>query len=115
MKNWIPLLIVFAALAYASLRAPDEMQKPVQLSANETRTANSRDVTNDKQVPKKTAPNPVAKFGGYPCSTDCSDDKAGYAWAERNGISDPDSCTGTTGAFIEGCRVYARKKAGLLP
>ena len=114
MKNWIPLLILLAALAYASVRAPDEMQKPVQLSANEMQAENSRDVSNEKQAPKKTAPKPIAKFGGYPCSTDCSDDKAGYAWAQKNGITDPDSCTGTTGGFIEGCRVYARKRGGVL-
>ena len=114
MKNWIPLLILFATFAYASVKAPDEMEKPVRLLANVTRAENGRDVPNEKQASKTTAPKPVAKFGGYPCSSDCSDDKAGYAWAQRNGISDPDSCTGMTGGFIEGCRVYAREKNGLL-
>ena len=51
------------------------------------------------------------QFGGYPCrGDDCSDDWAGYRWAEANGIADPDDCTGKTGFFIEGCRVYARQR-----
>lgn len=51
------------------------------------------------------------EFGGYPCrSDDCSEDWAGYRWADANGIADPDDCTGKSGFFIEGCRVYARQK-----
>ena len=51
------------------------------------------------------------EFGGYPCHDDkCSDDWAGYRWAQANRIADPDDCTGRTGAFIEGCRVYARQQ-----
>ena len=51
-------------------------------------------------------------FGGYPCRDEkCSDDWAGYRWAQANRIADPDDCTGKTGAFIEGCRVYARQQA----
>lgn len=50
-------------------------------------------------------------FGGYPCrGNDCSDDWAGYRWAEANRIADPDDCTGKTASFIEGCRVYARQR-----
>ena len=51
-------------------------------------------------------------FGGYPCRDDkCSDDWAGYRWAEANRVADPDDCVGKTGSFIEGCRVYARQQA----
>ena len=69
--------------------------------------------------PKVAAPAkevaPLPTFGGYPCVTsDCAEDKAGFKWAEKNVISDPDSCTGTTAAFIEGCRVYARQHDGKL-
>jgi hypothetical protein len=41
----------------------------------------------------------------------CSDDMAGYRWAEANAVADPDDCTGKTGSFIEGCRVYALQQA----
>ncbi len=34
-------------------------------------------------------------FGAYPCTSDCSGHEAGYEWAENNGISDPDECSGT--------------------
>ncbi|HXJ10162.1 MAG TPA: hypothetical protein VNH12_11675 [Burkholderiales bacterium] len=51
-----------------------------------------------------------ATFGGYPCSSgDCAEDKAGFRWAEQNVIRDPDSCSGRSPEFIEGCRVYARR------
>lgn len=46
-------------------------------------------------------------FYGYACKTDCSGHKAGYAWAERKGITDPDDCGGKSQSFIEGCRAFA--------
>ena len=70
-------------------------------------------------APKKPAPAPKngetpMTFGGYPCpAPDCGEDKAGFQWAARNRIRDPDDCTGTTAAFIEGCRVYAERQAPL--
>ena len=77
---------------------------------------------NDEQptVRKPTAaakkePTPMT-FGGYPCpAAGCAEDNAGYQWAARNRISDPDDCTGTTAAFIEGCPVYAERQAGTAP
>lgn len=63
--------------------------------------------------PPAHAASPVRRveFGGYPCRDDkCTDDWAGYRWAQANRIADPDDCTGKTGAFIEGCRVYARQQ-----
>jgi hypothetical protein len=50
------------------------------------------------------------KFGDYPCSPDCSEHEAGYQWGMEQGISDPDNCSGNTGSFIEGCRVYAEER-----
>jgi len=50
-------------------------------------------------------------FGEYPCPGDCAEDKAGYDWAARNSITDPDNCTGMTAAFMEGCRVYAERRS----
>lgn len=58
-------------------------------------------------------PDRRVEFGGYPCrDAKCSEDWAGYRWAQANRIADPDDCTGKTGSFIEGCRVYARQQTG---
>lgn len=46
-------------------------------------------------------------FEGYECTVDCSGHEAGYEWAERNGISDADDCSGNSNSFIEGCRAWA--------
>ena len=65
--------------------------------------------TERKPAPKKDE-TPMT-FGGYPCpAAGCAEDKAGWQWAARNRIRDPDDCTGTTAAFIEGCRVYAERQ-----
>ena len=46
-------------------------------------------------------------FGGYDCADDCAGHKAGYDWAESNGIADPNDCpTGNSQSFYEGCIVY---------
>jgi len=49
------------------------------------------------------------EFHGYPCTQDCSGHEAGYAWAERNDITDPDDCGGNSNSFIEGCMAYAEE------
>lgn len=49
------------------------------------------------------------EFHGYPCTRDCSGHEAGYAWAERHGITDPDDCSGNSQSFIEGCEAYAEE------
>jgi hypothetical protein len=46
-------------------------------------------------------------FLGYGCAGHCREHKAGFAWAERNGIGNPTACTGGEGGFTEGCRAYA--------
>ena len=75
--------------------------------------------TDQHTPPHKATPakneRPALTFGGYPCPGDCTEDKAGYQWAARNRIRDPDDCTGTTAAFIEGCRVYAERQAQTAP
>jgi hypothetical protein len=46
-------------------------------------------------------------FGGYDCTDDCSGHKAGYDWAEANGITDPADCPmGNSQSFYEGCLAY---------
>ena len=111
LKNWFLLILMVVALLYAFPYHPDPQQQPVQLPAEAVPLENNRTNPYDKPPRPPKAQAPALKFGGYPCIGDCSDDKAGYRWAEQNGITDPDSCTGNTGEFIEGCRVYARQRA----
>ena len=51
----------------------------------------------------------VATFLGYACrDPDCAAHKAGFAWADRHGITDPAACADADdAAFAEGCRAFA--------
>ncbi len=51
------------------------------------------------------------EFGGYACRDDrCSSHKAGFDWAERNGIADARACASPRDpAFVEGCRAFAEE------
>jgi hypothetical protein len=46
-------------------------------------------------------------FLGYACNADCAIEKAGFAWAERHGLTSPSACVATDPAFAAGCRAYA--------
>jgi hypothetical protein len=46
-------------------------------------------------------------FFGFACDGHCRDHKAGFAWAELNGIGNAAGCAGRDARFAEGCRVYA--------
>jgi hypothetical protein len=50
-------------------------------------------------------------FLGYTCrDARCTSHKAGFDWAERNGIADSRSCLARNDiAFTEGCRAYAEE------
>jgi hypothetical protein len=50
-------------------------------------------------------------FGGYACRDDrCSSHKAGFDWAQRNGIADASACASPRDpAFVEGCRAFAEE------
>ena len=47
-------------------------------------------------------------FHGFDCLGDCSGHLAGFEWAARHGLDDPDNCGGKSRSFIEGCIAYAR-------
>jgi len=112
LKNWmIPILLAACLLLYAYSLPRDPLREPVELPSGPVSLENNRTVPYDKPAPAPPKLNPAPTFGGYPCSGNCRDDRAGYRWAARNGITDADSCTGNTGSFIEGCRVYARRRA----
>jgi hypothetical protein len=57
------------------------------------------------------APSPLLAdtFHGYECTDDCSGHKAGYAWAEREDVTNPDDCDGNSQSFIEGCEAWANE------
>jgi hypothetical protein len=107
VKNWLTFALIVAALAFVL-----DFQVVGRVQAVEpTREAvpRERPVAKEHSAASAKAPEPQQKFGEYPCSRDCSEHKAGYRWADMNNITDPDDCTGKSGAFIEGCRVYARQ------
>lgn len=85
-------------------------QQPVELPRDSAPLQDNRTIPDDQLPPPPQVSRPAPRFGGYACIGDCSEDKAGYRWAEQNGITDPDACTGKSGSFIEGCRVYARQQ-----
>ncbi|RWM29770.1 hypothetical protein [Mesorhizobium sp.] len=53
-----------------------------------------------------TAASAQQTFGGYDCTEDCSGHKAGYDWAQQNGVSDSSDCSGNSQSFVEGCEAY---------
>lgn len=48
----------------------------------------------------------IDEFYDSPCTNDCDSYMDGYRWAESQGISDPDDCTGNSTSFIDGCIAY---------
>lgn len=48
------------------------------------------------------------RFEGYSCLTDCSGHKAGYEWAEANGVYDRSQCTSESKSFYEGCYGFVK-------
>jgi hypothetical protein len=54
----------------------------------------------------------ASEFGGYQCTLDCSGHKAGYEWAEVEGITNKKDClqilrsNRNRRSFYEGCLVY---------
>ncbi len=112
MKNWSTLALVVAGLSlvlylqFGQHRADEPSENAV---------VDQPDISQDTAPVTATVDARTTTFGGYPCPRDCSENRGGYAWAAQNNITDPDSCTGHTGAFIEGCRVYAEERTAELP
>jgi hypothetical protein len=109
---WLAGLVAGGVLLFLYLRSepqPVPITAPGAGSLPETRGS----IPYDRPVPEPAAApsTPRPTFHGYPCEGDCSEDEAGYRWAEKNQIADPDNCTGSTAGFIEGCRAYARPRA----
>jgi len=116
LKTWPTIALVVVGLSYVLyFQLGLHAQYPAQLAAASTAEIQPP-APRPKPAPKHAAPSPVRAtkwaFGGYPCPGSCAEDKAGYSWGKQNGITDPDDCTGKSGPFIEGCRVYARQQRG---
>ena len=45
-------------------------------------------------------------FFGYDCDSGCASQKAGFAWAERRGITSPEACAAADPALEAGCRAF---------
>jgi len=109
VKDWLTWLLVLVGLAYviSAHTSPPTVALPEGAAA----IPRNRAAPYDKPAAPLQPPAPSAAFGGYPCAGgDCTQDIAGYRWARQDGIIDPDDCTGNSGAFIEGCRVYAQQR-----
>jgi hypothetical protein len=50
-------------------------------------------------------------FHGYECTDDCSGHEAGYAWAEREDVTNPNDCDGNSQSFIEGCEAWTNENS----
>jgi len=109
MKTWLPIFLIVAGLAFvigSNLVQRSAIADPAPTSHDAQRPTLPRKEARPAQ--KQQGP---MTFGEYPCPGDCAEDKAGYDWAARNSITDPDNCTGMTAAFMEGCRVYAERRS----
>lgn len=52
------------------------------------------------------------RFGGYPCTIDCSGHSAGADWARRRAVESPADCPpGHSRSFQEGCIAAARGRS----
>jgi hypothetical protein len=63
-------------------------------------------------VADRAAGAPAARsFLGHPCRDDrCGSHKAGFDWAERQGVTDPRACLARNDpAFAEGCRAFVQE------
>ena len=110
LKNWSTLVLIIAGLLFvAYFQIVPHLRPTVPAAVSAADAPSPR--RHKSAAPSKSLPVKM-EFGGSPCpGRDCSEDKAGYQWAAWNHINDPDDCTGSTVAFIEGCRVYAGQRA----
>lgn len=85
-------------------------------STNERRCEYKRDdrgilqfvCSDDDRYPRYHEPKKELEHKRYPCTVDCSGHEAGYNWAIKKGITDPQQCGGKSLSFVEGCRAAAQ-------
>ncbi len=86
---------LISGIAFPAVGKPDNKNIPIKITISPTVSLL------DMQSPPT--------FGGNPCTVDCSGHEAGYEWAEKHGVTDPDDCGGKSQSFIEGCQSYAEE------
>jgi len=94
--------VVSAAVPVVAPRAPAEVPPPLSPPRE---LPPSIDLYSMPRLPYR-----APAFRGYECTVDCSGHEAGYEWAERHSIDDPDDCNGNSESFIEGCKAYAEEQ-----
>jgi hypothetical protein len=109
VKTWLPIFLIVAGLTFVI--GSNFVQHIAIADEAPASHAPARSTAPRKEAPPSKQQQGPMTFGEYPCPGDCAEDKAGYDWAARNAITDPDNCTGMTAAFIEGCRVYAERRS----
>ncbi len=97
-RFWLFPLIVVALIGCSSEQEPKLINEAENISLN----------TKGVSV-KDSRDSGLKTFHGYVCTKDCSGHRAGYAWAEENGIDDTGDCRGNSNSFIEGCMAYVEE------
>lgn len=54
------------------------------------------------------------QFRGQPCKANCRGHGAGYLWAGKKRIRNPQQCTSTSSSFRQGCQIRAQQAAAEL-
>jgi hypothetical protein len=112
LKTWPTIALVVVGLSYVLyFQLGLHAQYPAEIAAASAAEIQAP-APRPQPAPKTPARATKWAFGGYPCPGTCAEGKDGYSWGKDHGITDPDECTGKTGPFIEGCRVYARQQRG---
>jgi hypothetical protein len=67
--------------------------------------------TDDATDSEPLSTTPGRRFHGHECTIDCSGHQAGYEWAEKHSIDNPDDCdvageTSNSPSFAEGCLAH---------
>ena len=97
LKRWVPQLVALTLVIATTGAGADPQHDP----------------PSHHRCPAASGREPYAPRGflGYACRDDrCSSHKAGFDWAERNGIADARACaTRNDPAFVEGCRAFAEE------
>jgi hypothetical protein len=54
---------------------------------------------------------PARQFKGHTCTKDCSGHNAGYQWAKKRNIKNPNLCPrGASRSFTSGCQIKGDEK-----
>ncbi len=120
----LSFVLLFQCLTGCGLREPSAPTKTESSGARSSpktedadrsesnRTEDHAEETEESRIADEDTTDERSKdnyFHGYRCTADCSGHEAGYAWAEKHDIRDPDECGGNSQSFIEGCRAWVEE------